>query len=57
MPRSDQDYAITVGLRMLTLRRLVDSTEGEEEHGGLYRARPEEIPLLQYYASSIAHLF
>ncbi len=57
VPRSDQDYAITVGLRMLTLRRLVDSTEGEEEHGGLYRARPEEIPLLQYYASSIAHLF
>jgi glycerol-3-phosphate O-acyltransferase len=51
VPRSDQDYAITVGLRMLTLRRLVDSADG------LYRARPEEIPLLRYYASSIAHLF
>jgi glycerol-3-phosphate O-acyltransferase len=51
VPRSDQDYAITVGLRMLTLRRLVD------EANGLYRARPEEIPLLGYYASSIAHLF
>jgi glycerol-3-phosphate O-acyltransferase len=51
VPRSDQDYAITVGLRMLTLRRLVESA------GGLYRARPEEIPLLRYYASSIAHLF
>jgi glycerol-3-phosphate O-acyltransferase len=51
VPRSDQDYAITVGLRMLTLRRLVDVSDG------LYRARPEEIPLLQYYASSIAHLF
>ena len=51
VPRSDQDYAITVGLRMLTLRRLVDEADG------LFRARPDEIPLLTYYASSIAHLF
>jgi glycerol-3-phosphate O-acyltransferase len=51
VPRGDQDYAIRVGLRMLTLRRLVD------EKDGLYRAVPEEIPLLTYYANSIAHLF
>jgi glycerol-3-phosphate O-acyltransferase len=51
VPRNDQDYAITVGLRMLTLRRLVDDADG------LFRARPEEMPLLSYYASSIAHLF
>ncbi len=51
VPRGDQDYAITVGLRMLTLRRLV------EEAGGLFRARPDEVPLLRYYANSIAHLF
>ena len=51
VPRGDQDYAIAVGLRMLTLRRLVEDTEG------LYRARPEELPLLSYYANSIAHLF
>jgi glycerol-3-phosphate O-acyltransferase len=51
VPRGDQDYAITVGLRMLTLRRLVEDTDG------LYRARPEELPLLTYYANSIAHLF
>jgi glycerol-3-phosphate O-acyltransferase len=51
VPRGDQDYAITVGLRMLTLRRLVDDADG------LFRARPDEIPLLSYYASSIAHLF
>src|SRR5262249_16620901 len=51
VPRGDQDYAITVGLRMLTLRRLVDDT------GGIYRARADELPLLTYYASSIAHLF
>ncbi len=51
VPRGDQDYAITVGLRMLTLRRLVDTADG------LFRARPEEIPLLSYYSRSIAHLF
>src|SRR5499427_3602587 len=38
VPRSDQDYAITVGLRMLTLRRLVDV----DERDGAYRARTEE---------------
>ena len=51
VPRGDQDYAIAVGLRMLTLRHLVHET------GGLYRADPEELALLQYYANSIEHLF
>jgi glycerol-3-phosphate O-acyltransferase len=51
VPRKDQDYAITVGLRMLTLRHLVD------EKDGLYVARKEELPLLRYYANSVAHLF
>jgi glycerol-3-phosphate O-acyltransferase len=51
VPRKDQDYAIVVGLRMLTLRRLVD------ERDGLFTARPEELPLLRYYANSIAHLW
>ncbi|HET7671583.1 MAG TPA: hypothetical protein VFK84_14330, partial [Burkholderiales bacterium] len=51
VPRSDLDYALTVGLRMLRLRRMV------EERDGLYRARPEEISLIRYYANSIAHLF
>ncbi|HEY7241997.1 MAG TPA: 1-acyl-sn-glycerol-3-phosphate acyltransferase [Burkholderiales bacterium] len=50
VPRRDLDYALTVGLRMLTLRRLV------EERDGLYSARQEELPLLRYYANSIAHL-
>ncbi len=51
VPRGDQDYAITVGLRMLTLRRLVVEREG------LYAVRRGELPLLTYYARSIAHLF
>ena len=45
-----KNYAIVVGLRMLTLRRLV------EEKEGLFIAVPEELPLLRYYANSIAHL-
>jgi glycerol-3-phosphate O-acyltransferase len=50
VPRRDVDYALHVGLRMLTLRRLVDEADG------LYRARPNEARLLAYYANSIAHL-
>ncbi|HEX9205414.1 MAG TPA: 1-acyl-sn-glycerol-3-phosphate acyltransferase [Candidatus Deferrimicrobiaceae bacterium] len=50
IPRADQDYAVTVGLRMLTLRRLV------REEDGLYAVVPAEIPLLSYYANSIRHL-
>ncbi|MDH4191641.1 MAG: 1-acyl-sn-glycerol-3-phosphate acyltransferase [Betaproteobacteria bacterium] len=50
LPRKDLDYAFSVGLRMLTLRRIVDDTRG------LYRARESELPLLRYYANSIAHL-
>jgi glycerol-3-phosphate O-acyltransferase len=50
IPRADQDYAVTVGLRMLTLRKLV------QEADGLYFPLPEEIPLLSYYANSIRHL-
>jgi len=50
MARRDFDYSLTVGLRMLRLRRLV------EEQEGLYRARPEEQRLIAYYANSIAHL-
>ena len=50
IPRADLDYALTVGLRMLRLRRLVDENEG------LFRARAPEVPLLAYYANSISHL-
>jgi glycerol-3-phosphate O-acyltransferase len=50
IPRADQDYAIDVGLRMLTLRHLVEETDG------IFAPRREELPLLTYYANSIAHL-
>ena len=51
VPRTDREYALEVGLRMLRLRRLV-----EETADGLLRAVPEELPLLRYYANSVAHL-
>jgi glycerol-3-phosphate O-acyltransferase len=50
IPRSDRDYAVEVGLRMLTLRHLV------LEENNLFRASPQEIKLLSFYANSIAHL-
>ena len=51
IPRADRDYAISVGLRMLTLRHLV------LEEDGSYRANPKELVLLKYYANDIVHLF
>lgn len=51
IPRADRDYAISVGLRMLTLRHLV------LEEDGNYRANPKELVLLKYYANAITHLF
>jgi glycerol-3-phosphate O-acyltransferase len=50
IPRQDQEYAVEVGLRMLTLRHLV------ELQGGVYRANPKETALLAYYANAVTHL-
>jgi glycerol-3-phosphate O-acyltransferase len=50
VPRKDMDYAVTVGLRMLTMRHLV------LESDGLFAANPAEMTVLRYYANSIAHL-
>ncbi len=50
IPRHDHDYAFGVGLRTLTLRRIV------LEEDGLFRAAPGEIAALNYYANAIAHL-
>jgi glycerol-3-phosphate O-acyltransferase len=50
VPRSDWDYAVAAGLRMLVLRHLV------LERDGLFVASVDERPLLRYYANSIRHL-
>lgn len=51
IPREDRDYAVSTGLRMLTLRHII-----EETPDGLYKANDKETILLEYYANSIAHL-
>ncbi len=50
LPRMDRDYAVSAGIRMLILRHMI------EEKDGLYRANPDELVLLDYYANSIVHL-
>jgi len=50
IPRTDLEYAVDVGLRMLTLRHIV------VEADGLLHAEPAETDLLQFYANAIAHL-
>ena len=47
--RADRDYAVTVGLRMLTLRHFVTEAEG------LFRANEAERDMLRYYANAIEH--
>jgi glycerol-3-phosphate O-acyltransferase len=49
IPRADRDYAVTVGLRMLTLRHFVTEADG------LYRASEDERDMLRYYANAIEH--
>ena len=49
IPRADRDYAVTVGLRMLTLRHFVTETDG------LFRANEGERDMLRYYANAIEH--
>jgi len=50
VPRDDPDYLVTVGLRMLLLRHIV-----EQQPGG-YRVNPDELDILRYYANAIVHL-
>jgi glycerol-3-phosphate O-acyltransferase len=48
VPRGELGYAVRVGLRMLTLRGIVETREGK------YASNPNETVLLRYYANSIA---
>lgn len=51
IPREDHDYAMSTGLRMLTLRHII-----LEDENGFFKANPDESIILNYYANSIAHL-
>jgi glycerol-3-phosphate O-acyltransferase len=50
LPRSDRDYAVSLGLEMLKIRHLV------EEEDGLLRVNETNRAVLDYYANSIEHL-
>jgi glycerol-3-phosphate O-acyltransferase len=50
VPRGDPDYSVLVGLRMLTLRKLV------QQAAGRYRVDPAGLSIVRYYANAIAHL-
>lgn len=50
IPRGNLDYAVTVGLRMLTLRHMLNESDG------VYSNNNDERELLEFYAASIAHL-
>ncbi len=50
LPRTDRDYAVGVGLRMLTMRHIVFEEDGN------YRVNPSDRQLLAYYANAVAHL-
>ena len=51
LPRGEEDYTISVGLRMLTLRHMV------LEKNGLFKINPKERELLNYYSNSIKQFF
>jgi glycerol-3-phosphate O-acyltransferase len=51
IPRRDRDYAVETGLRVLRERRLVTIADDS------YTPTPHEVPVLRYYANSLAHLF
>ena len=51
VPRTDRDYALTVGLRMLDPARASSTSTT-----ACSSANPAELTILRYYANSIAHL-
>jgi glycerol-3-phosphate O-acyltransferase len=50
IPRDDADYSVSVGLRMLTLRRLVTEVDGR------FSMDAQSERVLRYYANAITHL-
>lgn len=51
VPRTDRDYAVTAGLRMLELRHIA-----VQDESGFYHVAEGEEPVVAYYANAIGHL-
>jgi len=56
LPRNDLDYSFEVGLRMLTLRKMIIESEGRDGVDKTYRLNPDYRDLVEYYANSISYL-
>jgi len=50
LPLEDEDYAVEVGLRILSLRHMILEEDGQ------FTVSPKDRLLMTYYANSIAHL-
>jgi glycerol-3-phosphate O-acyltransferase len=50
VPRADEEYAVDVGIRMLSLRHIITGQDG------LISAVPGQEGVLHYYANAIAHI-
>ena len=51
IPRGDEDYAVDVGLRMLSSRHVIS------ENDGRFDIAANQRELLHYYANAITHFF
>lgn len=49
IPHKDEDYAVEVGLRMLTLRQMVSEVDGK------FVLEQEQRDIVEYYANAISH--
>ncbi len=56
LPRNDLDYSFEVGLRMLTLRKMVIETVGIDGVEQTYRLNHDYKDVVEYYANSIRYL-
>ena len=54
VPRNDSDYSFEVGLRMLTLRKMIIETQTNSEK--TYKLNHEHKDVVEYYANTIRYL-
>jgi len=56
LPRNDSDYSFEVGLRMLTLRKMIIESDAVNESEKTYKLNQEHKAVVEYYANSIRYL-
>jgi glycerol-3-phosphate O-acyltransferase len=56
VPRNDPDYSFEVGLRMLTLRKMIIESDEENISERTYKLNHDYKDVVQYYANSIKYL-